>query len=87
MSKESSVFVLGGIVFFVSFLGLPSEYKEWIFIGTGLLLMAIGYRLRRIAFLKSLENENGERRAEAFVESVVTGERSELDKAREIKVS
>lgn len=72
MSKESTVFVLGVIVFFTSFLGVPSEYKEWIFIVSGVLLMGVGYRLRRLAFLKSLEHESGERRGEAFSESVST---------------
>ncbi len=72
MSKESMVFVLGGVVFLTTFLGVPSEYKEWTFIVSGLLLMAIGYRLRRIAFLKSLEHESGERRGDAFVESPIT---------------
>jgi len=71
MSKESLVFVLGGIVFLTSFLGVPSEYKEWIFIVSGMLLMAVGYRLRRNAFLKSLKHESGELRGDAFVESRV----------------
>jgi hypothetical protein len=31
--------------------------------------MAVGYRLRRNAFLRSLENESGERRGDVFVES------------------
>lgn len=71
MSKESFVFVLGMIIFFVPFLGLPREYKEVILIGSGILLMGLGYRLRRIAFLRSLEHENGERRGDTFVESSV----------------
>ncbi len=74
MSKESSVFVLGVIVFFTSFLGIPSEYKEWVFIVSGLLLMAFGYHLRRSAFLRSIEHESGEKRADAFVESSATRE-------------
>lgn len=69
MSKETFVFILGAFVFFSSFLGLPREYKEWLLIACGVLLMWIGYRLRRTAFLKSLERENGERRNDVFVES------------------
>jgi len=69
MSKETMVFILGALVFFTSFLGVPREYKEWIFIVSGVLLMGIGYRLRRNAFLKSIEHESGERRGGAFVES------------------
>lgn len=69
MSKESLVFTLGAVVFFTSFTGLPSQYKEWLFIACGALLIITGYRLRRRAFLKSLEHESGERRGDAFVES------------------
>jgi hypothetical protein len=58
------------VVFFTSFLGVPHEYKEWILIVAGILLMGIGYLLRRNAFLKSIEDAaSGERRADAFVES------------------
>lgn len=74
MSKETFVFVIGGLVFFTSFLGLPSEYKEWILVACGVLLMAVGYRLRRNAFLQSLEHESGERRSDAFAESHVITE-------------
>lgn len=76
MSKETLVFVLGTIVFFSSFLGLPSEYKEWLLIISGVLLMAVGYRLRRNEFLKSLEHESGERRGHSFVESSSSPETS-----------
>ncbi len=72
MSKETIVFILGALVFSTSFLGVPSEYKEWTLIVSGVLLMAIGYRLRRNAFLKSIEHESGERRGGAFVESGIT---------------
>ncbi len=72
MSKETFVFALGALIFFSSFLGLPREYKEWLLIGCGVFLMGIGYSLRRNAFLKSLEHESGERRGDAFVESVAT---------------
>lgn len=76
MSKESLVFTLGIVVFFTPFLGLPGNYKEWIFMGSGVLLIITGYRLRRRAFLKSIEYKSGERRADAFVESA-TGVRTE----------
>lgn len=69
MSKETLVFVLGTLVFFSSFLGLPGEYKKWLLIVAGILLMGIGYRLRRNAFLQSIQHVSGERRGDAFVES------------------
>ena len=77
MSKETSVFVLGIVVFFTTFLGIPKEYKEWIFIVSGLLLVGIGYRLRRRAFLQSIENENGGRKSEMFEESAEQDEKDE----------
>ncbi len=72
MSKETMVFILGAIILLTPFLGVPSDYKEWTFIVCGVLLMGVGYRLRRNAFLKSIEHESGERRGGAFVESDVT---------------
>lgn len=73
MSRESFVFTLGFIVFFTSFLGLPGDYKETIFIISGALLMIVGYGLRRSAFLRSIEDESGERKSDAFVENLGSG--------------
>lgn len=69
MSKETLVFILGIVAFFVPFVGVPSEYKKWILIIVGALLMSVGYILRREAFLQSFTHESGERRANVFVES------------------
>lgn len=72
MSKETIVFILGALVFLSPYMGFPREYKEWFFIVSGVFLMAIGYRLRRLAFLRSLEDGSGRRRADdVFVESTV----------------
>jgi hypothetical protein len=84
MSKETGVFVLGAVVFFATFLGIPTEYKEWIFIISGILLLGIGYRLRRSAFLKSIESENGERKADMFVESNSDTEHTEENEGKVI---
>lgn len=72
MSRESFVFLLGFVVFFVPFLGIPREWKEWILITIGVLLMFVGYKLRRAAFLRSIMHESGEHRGEAFVEHAHT---------------
>ena len=69
MSKETLVFVLGLFVFMTPFFGFPREWKEWLLIGIGIILMVVGYALRRNAFFQSLEQEGGERRADVFVES------------------
>ena len=80
MSKETLVCIIGFLVFFTSFLGIPREYKEWIFIVSGLILMLAGYKLRRKAFLQSLEHASGERRGEAFVESGIVEEKTPIHK-------
>lgn len=69
MSKETTVFIFGILVFFVPFLGFPREYKEWILIVVGGLLTILGYRLRRLAFLRSLDDGTGGKRGEVFTES------------------
>ncbi len=70
MKKESLVFVLGLIVFFTPWLGIPSDWKEYILMGSGVLLMVTGYSLRRAAYLRSIENEQGEYTTDSYVESV-----------------
>ncbi len=87
MSKETFVFIVGFFVFITSFLGIPREYKEWIFIGSGILLMIVGYQLRRAAFLKSLELESGERTSDVFTESpVVSVQETSLSKENDVRV-
>jgi hypothetical protein len=71
MSKETLVFVIGFLVLVSPFLGVPRNYKDWICIISGGMLMIIGYLLRRYAFLKSIEQAGGERRADAFVENTM----------------
>lgn len=53
-------------------MGFPHEYKDWFLIVIGILLMITGYKLRRFAFLRSLEDEKGERKADVFTESNVS---------------
>ncbi|HEX4799360.1 MAG TPA: hypothetical protein VFV22_02375 [Candidatus Paceibacterota bacterium] len=70
MSKETLVFVLGFIVCFSPFIGISRDHKEWLLIGIGTILMMVGYRLRRLSFLRSLDERGvGERRADVFVEN------------------
>lgn len=78
MSRESFVFVLGFVVFFTSFLGIPRDWKEYVFIGTGIVLMILGFHLRRTAFLRSIEDGSGERRSEAFVEGAKVSEKPRI---------
>jgi hypothetical protein len=77
MSRESLVLILGLIVTSVTHLGVPSVWKEWITFSAGVLLVALGYSLRRAAFFRSIEVRPGERRAEAFVEHTSRSSREE----------
>ncbi len=69
MSKETLVFIIGVLIFFIPFLGVPREWKDWILMGTGVLLVGIGYALRRNAYFQSLGQENGDRQTSMFSES------------------
>jgi hypothetical protein len=73
MSQESFVFFMGIGVLLLPFLGVPNDIKKWIFLSFGILIAIVGYRLRRAAYLRSIETLGGERRAEAFVENQAPG--------------
>ncbi len=68
MSRESSVFILGILLFLVPNLGIPDEWKYAFYIGTAVALMVVGYSLRHAAFIRRIEKENGERHTDSFVE-------------------
>ena len=69
MSRESLVILLGLLVFFIPVLGVPEEWRNYILTGTGLLLILLGYLLRRAAYLRKTDLGNGERGTDSFVES------------------
>jgi uncharacterized membrane protein len=68
-SKESLVFIIGLVLVLFPHLGIP---EAWRVIGTslfGVVLVFVGYALRRALYLKHLERANGERAADSFVET------------------
>lgn len=69
MSQESLIAVTGLLILLVPSLGIPNAYDRWILGALGLFIAVLGYRLRRAAYLRSIETSHGERRADAFVES------------------
>lgn len=69
MSQESLIFLLGVAVMTTPLLGVPNAWKQWVFVGLGVVIVIIGYRLRRAAYIRSIETEKGERRGDAFVEN------------------
>jgi hypothetical protein len=68
MSKESLVFTLGLLLLIIPHLGLPEEWKVYFFFISGVLLVLAGYRLRRAAYLRSIEKEHGVLSTDSFVE-------------------
>lgn len=69
MTQETAIFLLGIVLFVTPFLGIPSDWKVYIYVGVAVLLLMFGYRLRYARFLRSVENENGERATDSFVEA------------------
>lgn len=72
MSQESFVFLTGLLVLITPLLGFPHMWKDWGIMVLGALILIVGYRLRRAAYLRSIETGVGERRSDAFAESKPT---------------
>lgn len=70
MSRESMVIMLGLLVIFVPVFGIPNAWKQPALITIGLLLMVVGYTLRRSMYLRTIDRGNGERGTDSFVEAV-----------------
>jgi uncharacterized membrane protein len=69
MSQESLILVIGLFLMLLPSLAVPNAYDRWIIAFLGAVVAVIGYRLRRAAYLRSIETSHGERRADAYVES------------------
>ncbi len=69
MAHETLVFIFGFILFLTPFLGIPAQWKIYVYLVIAILLMIIGYRLRYERFLRSIEDETGERHGETYVEA------------------
>jgi hypothetical protein len=69
VSRESLVFLLGIIIFFLPVVGVPAEWKEYSLWFIGVLLVVLGLSLRRSAYLRRINEAGGELRTDSFVES------------------
>lgn len=69
MSKETLVFLFGIILTILPFLGIPIIWRQYAIFGVGILLIIIGYALRRKVFLEKIDHGNGERGTDSFVET------------------
>jgi uncharacterized membrane protein len=79
MTKESLVFLFGVIVLITPYIGIPEDWKVYIHIFSGVLLMVVGYSLRQKAYIRSIEKENGERDTDSFMESNGTRDKDEKE--------
>jgi hypothetical protein len=68
MSRESIVFTAGILLLVIPHLGIPESWKVYFYIIAGVVLVVAGYSLRRSAYLRSIQKENGERSTDSFVE-------------------
>jgi hypothetical protein len=69
MSKETITFLIGIVLLILPFLGVPEDWKQFAIAGIGALLVLIGYALRRDVFLRRIQNADGERATDSFVET------------------
>ena len=69
MSKETLVFLFGIILTILPFLGIPLLWRQYAIFGIGVVLILIGYILRRKVFLERIDQGNGERGTDSFVET------------------
>ena len=72
MSKETLVFLFGVALLVIPFLGVPEEWRQYFIVVIGALLVFVGYALRRAAFLRRIERQDGERASDSFVETTET---------------
>lgn len=69
MSKETLVFCLGFIITLLPTLGIPELWRQYGLMAAGILLILVGYLLRRSRYLSRIDRGNGARADEAFVET------------------
>ncbi len=67
--KETLVFIAGILLTIVPFLGVPEAWRQYGILGIGVVLILIGYTLRRGVYLRHIDKGNGERGNESFVET------------------
>lgn len=69
MTRETLVFVFGVLLVVLPFLGIPELWKQYLISGIGVILILIGYSLRRSLYLLKIDRGNGERGDDSFVET------------------
>jgi uncharacterized membrane protein len=69
MRKGTLVFVFGILLILLPYLGIPSDWKEIGQIAIGVILLLVGYAIRRDHYLRTIDQGDGTRVDETFVET------------------
>jgi hypothetical protein len=69
MTKSTVVFWIGFLLILVPYLGIPSDWKQYTYVGIGVVLVLLGYSLKRAQYLQGLERSGGVRGNDTFVET------------------
>ncbi len=69
MTKETLVFFSGIFLTLIPFLGLPEVWRQYAVAVVGVILIIVGYVLRRVVYLTGIDKGNGERGTDSFVET------------------
>lgn len=69
MTKETLVFVAGILLILVPFIGIPEAWRQYTVVGLGMILLLVGYALRRGVYFAKIDKGNGERGNDSFVET------------------
>jgi predicted Na+-dependent transporter len=69
MTKGTAIFLLGLLVIILPAFGMPFLWKQVALALIGVLMIGIGYSLRRTQYLATLEHDGVVRTAETFVET------------------
>lgn len=69
MTKGTVIFLLGLLIMLVPSFGIPALWKQLLSVAIGIILIAIGYSLRRSQYLATLEHDGVVRSADTFVET------------------
>ncbi len=69
MTKATAVFFAGILLILVPFMGIPEVWRQYAVVTLGVLLLLIGYALRRSVYLAKIDRGNGERGTDSFVET------------------
>ena len=81
MSRESLVLLLGIITFMLPLIGVTPVWKEYGQIIIGVLLVFVGFSLRRSSYYRKITRSNGEIGTDSFAESQPEHDRSHSEQA------